>query len=413
MFSGGRTRLLKPTVAELRTWLLKRLAGCLLGPLVGRFQNYRIVRSNRGVTVPRGEHAHDVFRYHEPNIQQLVISAIHRAMRNLPRVGPRLSCSMTEDAGAWPVSILLVLLCLVICPRANAQRLPPGTTFRDCLNCPEMVVIPAGTFLMGSSIADTERDLAAPDGLGSFEKDYLNEEHPQHQVRIGQPFDLGKYLVTRSEYAAFVQATGYTSAAGCIFYHRHNRIGFAYHGDGSWQNPGFPQTDRDPVVCVSWWDAQAYVNWLNTKLQGGAPTNSGGRYRLPSEAEWEYAARAWQQTARWWGANIGTNNADCDGCGSRWDDKGTAPVGSFKPNQFGLYDMLGNAGEWTQDCWQPDYRGAPSDGTALRYGDCGHRAVRGRAWNSETWTVRSSARFGLNVDQAYSYVGFRVAKTLP
>lgn len=287
-----------------------------------------------------------------------------------------------------------------------------GAIFHDCPNCPEMVVVPAGTYLMGSSAADTDRDMVAS-GYTSLVKGYLDEEHPQHEVRIGHAFGLSRYLVTRGNYAAFVRATGYTSTAGCVFYRRYSRVSYAYHGDGNWQNPGFPQTEQDPVVCVSWWDAQAYTEWLNANLRGSMAGNAGGLYRLPSEAEWEYAARAGQQTARWWGDDIGTNNANCRECGSRWDDKGTAPVGSFGPNQFGLYDVLGNAGEWTQDCWQTDYAGAPADGTARTYGDCGYRAVRGHAWNSEAWTLRSAGRYGLGIDQAFSYVGFRVAKTLP
>jgi formylglycine-generating enzyme required for sulfatase activity len=164
---------------------------------------------------------------------------------------------------------------------------------------------------------------------------------------------------------------------------------------------------------VNWWDAQAYVDWLNAKSRWSAASGAGGLYHLPSEAEWEYAARAGQQTARWWGDDIGTNNANCRACGSRWDDQKTAPIGSFRPNQFGLYDMLGNAGEWTQDCWRTDYVWAPSDGTAWTIGDCGHRTLRGHAWNSEAWTLRSAARYGLSMDQASSDVGFRVAKTLP
>jgi formylglycine-generating enzyme required for sulfatase activity len=235
-----------------------------------------------------------------------------------------------------------------------------GTTFHACPDCPEMVVIPAGTFLMGSSDADSERDYAAMNHLERlFGGRYLAKEHPRHQVRIGHAFGLGKYLVTRGQFAAFVQATGYTSAGGCIFYYR---VRFTYHSEGSWRNPGFQQTDQDPVVWGIWPDTQAYVDWLNAKLQENIASFADARYRLPSEAEWECAARAGQQTARWWGDDIGTDNADCMRCGSLWDGKGTAPVGSFRPNQFGLYDVLGNAGEWTQDCWQINYEGVPSDG---------------------------------------------------
>lgn len=335
----------------------------------------------------------------------------HSVHRWLSRV---MECRRPCVRGPWAVVLAAFLVGApggFAVAESDAATQAAGTTFRDCPNCPEMVAIPAGTFLMGSSAADSERDLAAMNVLERFlAKSYLDEEHPQHQVRIGHPFGLGKYLVTRGQFAAFVRATGYASAGGCTFY---RRSGYRYHDDGSWQNPDFPQTDQDPVVCMSSQDAQAYIDWLNENLRWTITGEAGRLYRLPSESEWEYAARAGQQTARWWGDDIGTNNADCNGCGSSWDDQGTAPVGSFRPNQFGLYDMLGNAGEWMQDCWQTSYDRAPSDGTAWTAGDCQRRAVRGRDWTSEIWSVRTTARIGLRVNQKSNDVGFRVAKTLP
>jgi formylglycine-generating enzyme required for sulfatase activity len=130
--------------------------------------------------------------------------------------------------------------------------------------------------------------------------------------------------------------------------------------DAGWAHPGFLQTDRDPIVCVNWSDAQAYVTWLNGRLRGQVSSTSRGPYRLPSEAEWEYAARAGTQTVRWWDDSTGSGNAICDGCGSRWDRRQTGPVDSFRPNPFGLSDVLGNAWEWTEDCWNPNYQGRPS-----------------------------------------------------
>ena len=316
-------------------------------------------------------------------------------------------------ARLWVAAVIAFIICIVgglAVADSKVTFLPGGATFRDCPNCPEMVVIPDGSFLMGSSAADTTRDYAAMSALERFfGRRYLDEEHPQHRVYISHAFALGKYLVTRGEFAAFVLATGYASAGGCTFY---QPAGYRYHADGNWQNPGFPQTNRDPVVCVSWRDAQAYVHWLNVKLQ--ERTGSEDRlYRLPSEAEWEYAARAGQQTARWWGNDVDTNNADCNGCGSRWDGIGTAPVGSFRANQFGLYDVLGNAGEWAEDCWHVNYDGAPIDETAWATGDCKSRVARGHDWSSEPFTLRSADRIGLGADREYNEIGFRVAKTLP
>jgi formylglycine-generating enzyme required for sulfatase activity len=303
---------------------------------------------------------------------------------------------------------------------AEAAAPPARTTFRDCPNCPEMVVIPAGTFLMGSSDADTARDLAPLSWFNKLPLSWLHgltarwsfaQEHPQHPVRIAQPFGLALFPVTRGEFAAFVRATGYAAVLGCIV----SENGLPrWQDDADWQSPGFRQTDRDPVVCVSWSDAQAYVSWLNEEVRRG--TNGGrpaGPYHLPTEAEWEYAARAGQQTARWWGNDVGSDNAVCDGCGSRWDEKSTAPVGSLRPNQFGLFDMLGNVWEWTEDCWNPRYVGAPSDGEARTTGDCTHRVMRGGDWAGPTWMVRSASRATIGLSDASNFFGFRVAKTLP
>jgi len=310
---------------------------------------------------------------------------------------------------------LAVLLILSIARPAEATSdngvSQSGAVIRDCPDCPDMVVIPAGSFLMGSSTGDSEHVVRTMTPLERlFGGRSLATEHPQHRVNIGHRFGLGKYLVTRGQFAAFVQATGYVSTGGCEFYHL---LRFSYHDDGSWQNPGFPQTDQDPVVCVNWSDTHAYIDWLNATSRENTVGGLGGLYRLPSEAEWEYAARAGTRTARWWGDDIGTNRANCVKCGSLWDNHGTAPVGSFGANQFGLYDVLGNAGEWLPDCWHPNYDGAPSTEVAWIDGDCRTRVVRGQAWANEPWTLRSAERIGLSADRKYSDVGFRVAKTLP
>ncbi len=235
---------------------------------------------------------------------------------------------------------------------------PPGKVIRDCRGCPEMVVIPAGSFMMGGLI-----------------------ETPVHRVRV-KAFAIGKYEVTFAEYDACV------AAGGCNG-HRPKDEGW---GRG-----------RRPVINVSWNHAKAYVSWLSRK--------TGKRYRLPSEAEWEYAARAGTTTAYHWGDGIGRNNANCGGCGSRWDNRRTAPVGSFRPNRFGLHDVLGNLTEWVEDCWHPNYSGAPSDGRAWTSAGCGKRIFRGGTFGSKPLTIRSASRFGYDPALRGSIAGFRVART--
>jgi formylglycine-generating enzyme required for sulfatase activity len=292
-------------------------------------------------------------------------------------------------------------------PAAQASE-----TFRDCSDCPEMVAVPAGTFLMGSSAAETARDLDStmPRDDIPIVRGYLAMEHPQHAVNIGRSVALGKYHVTREEFAAFVRDTGYSIRGGCTLFANHR---YEQRADAGWQNPGFTQTDRDPVVCVSWQDAKAYVAWLNEKLRGQRPMRDDGPYRLPSEAEWEYAARAGTRTARWWGDAVGSGRANCDGCGSRWDKKQPAPVGSFEPNPFGLFDMLGNASEWTEDCWNESYLGAPADGSAWASGTCESHVLRGSNWTNLPWVLRSANRTSNFSGKRTNYIGFRVARTLP
>jgi formylglycine-generating enzyme required for sulfatase activity len=192
-------------------------------------------------------------------------------------------------------------------------------------------------------------------------------------------------------------------------------LGLVWHTNGLGQAypPGYIESPRQPAVCLSWDDAQGYLAWLNRTV---LPNDGNGPYRLPSEAEWEYAARAGTTTARWWGEAIGTANANCNGCGSRWDNTLFAPSGSFGPNPFGLYDMLGNLWQWTADCWAPDYLGAPDDGSARTDGDCSRRVLRGGSWSNLPKFIRSAARsngtaLGQDVDYA-SDAGFRVARTI-
>jgi len=262
-----------------------------------------------------------------------------------------------------------------------------------------MVGIPAGKFVMGSP--PTER--------GRFDA-----EGPQHVVSV-PAFALAKYEVTTAEFLTFLRETGYQPAPcnpilGLTW--KTVRRGLAYP-------PGLTDPPLEPAVCLSWNDAQAYIKWINGKVQGsGAAINSsGGPYRLPSEAEWEYAARAGTTTARWWGEAIGTGNANCDGCKSQWDGTQIAPIGAFGPNPFGLYDMLGNVWQWVNDCWNESYIGAPNDGSSWATGDCTRHVLRGGSWSNVPIFIRSASRSKSDAagrDFDYSiYAGFRLARTLP
>jgi formylglycine-generating enzyme required for sulfatase activity len=174
-----------------------------------------------------------------------------------------------------------------------------------------------------------------------------------------------------------------------------------------------------PAVCLDWKDAEAFIAWLNGRARAARP-ELGNRnpYRLPSEAEWEYAARAGANTARWWGDEIGKGNANCNGCGTRWDNKLLAPVDSFGANPFGIVGMLGNAWEWTADCWHPSYVGAPADSRAWTESFCIRRVIRGGSWNNVPIFIRSASRAGAQESGATEYdystlTGFRVARDLP
>ena len=253
-------------------------------------------------------------------------------------------------------------------PAARPSR-QPGETFRDTLrsggNGPEMVVIPAGSFRMG-----------CVSGVVCYD-----DEKPVHQVTIPQALAVGKYEVTFAEWDACV------SAGGC-----------GYRPEDAWGR------GRHPVMRVFWEDAQSYVRWLSSE--------TGAEYRLLSESEWEYAARAGSVTAYSWGSQIGSGRANCNGCGSQWDFEQTAPVGSFSPNAFGLHDMHGNVWEWVQDCWNDSYNGVPSNGSAWQSGECSRRVKRGGSWGDRSGNLRSANRLWYPTVNRNFDVGFRVARTL-
>lgn len=276
-------------------------------------------------------------------------------------------------------------------PTAPVQ---PGRSFRDCAQCPEMVMLPAGHFMMGTDVAEAERE--------RLPAQFAASERPRHPVRVSQPFALGKSHVTRGEYARFAQATGRGALGSCRVW---TGAKFEPHPGRSWRDPGFLQSDRDPAVCVSWDDAKAYAAWL-AKLTGKA-------YRLPTEAEWEYAARAGTTAPRWWGETAPNGYANCRGCGGVWDNQRTSPAASFPPNPFGLYDMLGNAWQWVEDCWAENYRKAPSEASVAfaAGGACATHAMRGGSWVIVPSYLHAGLRILDDAGERNADVGFRVARS--
>lgn len=292
---------------------------------------------------------------------------------------------------------VLLLAAVLTLPGAASGQVQSAREFRECPDCPEMVGIPAGKFVMGSPASEAGR---------------FDNEGPQHIVSI-KAFALGKYDVTSEEFLKFLRATGYQPAPCNALL------------DMKWHVPGnglaYPPHDEEPRLwpasCLDWKDAQAYIAWLNAMVRKERPEVKGNPYRLPAEAEWEYAARAGTTTARWWGDAIGSGNADCNGCGSKWDNRALADVNSFAPNPFGLYGMLGNVWQWTADCWHHSYVGAPANGSAWVEPGCKKHVLRGGSWDNVPLFVRSAVRTGGEADGGEfdysSLAGFRVARTLP
>jgi len=250
---------------------------------------------------------------------------------------------------------------------AQERALRAGDSFKECGDCPEMIFVPGGRFVMGS-----------PPGQGS------DFEHPKHEVTIAKPFAVAKFALTFDEWDACA------ARGGC----RPDVL------DRWGRGPR-------PAINVNWEDAQAYVKWVS-KI-------TGKPYRLLSEAEYEYVARAGSQTTYPWGDKVKLNGeamANCNGGESKWNGKQTAPVGSFAANAFGLYDMVGNVSEWTEDCWNESYRGAPTDGSPWTSGDCDGRVVRGGSWLDLPYLISAALRVRLSSDTRDDRLGFRIARTL-
>jgi len=271
--------------------------------------------------------------------------------------------------------------------------------FQECTDCPEMIGIPAGEFVMGSP----------PGEAGRFDN-----EGPQHPVSVAA-FALGKYDVTSQQFLLFLRETGYQPAPCDTVL----GLGWRIPRKGLAQAPSLDEPRKWPAVCLDWRDAEAYIAWLNARVRHQHPERpaTDNPYRLPSEAEWEYAARAGTRTARWWGDAIGRNHANCNGCGSPFDNRLLADVDAFAPNPFGLYNILGNAWQWTLDCWHPNYAGAPREAHAWTEPGCSRHVIRGGSWNNVPAFVRSASRsssaHNSGVYDYSSLSGFRVARDLP
>lgn len=278
---------------------------------------------------------------------------------------------------AWPsrdylaarFAALLEALSPKVLSVEKERALMPAELFKECAGCPEMAMVPAGKFWMGSPPEEKGR---SPD------------EDPRHEVAVGRPFAVSRFEITTEEWDVCVLL------GGCVW---------------PAPDPGWGR-GRQAVVNVSWDDARQYAAWLSRR--------TGKPYRLLSEAEWEYAGRGGKQTAYSWGDEIGRNNANCADCGSRWDSKQTAPVGSFAANAFGLSDMHGNVWEWVEDCWHKSYtEQPPTDGSAwTERGDCDRHVVRGGSWFNRAEVLRSAHRASYTPGTRRNNVGFRVARAL-
>ena len=316
-----------------------------------------------------------------------------------------------------PTRFLSLLGCAIFWAATGSaqdhESLTPGSTFRDCRACPEMVVIPAGTFMKGSPQDEPGRN----DDRRNHDEDDL-EGPGGSQVEVSVPrFALGVFEITNREFQAFVEDSGYQMPGGCWA---------LLHGDGTWNrypeamwnNLGRPFEDDEPASCIHWDAARAYARWLSLR--------TGASYRLPTESEFEYALRAGSSTryhfgddqealCRYGNVRDATFNTIYPGVPTLRCDDGyamLAPVGQFQPNAFGVYDMTGNVWEWLADCYAPSYANAPTDGSALLADSCEARSLRGGSWSYDLSSLRSADRSDDPIDALFDTLGFRVARDL-
>lgn len=287
-------------------------------------------------------------------------------------------------------------------PAEILRRSETGASLWDCAMCPEMVITPAGSYTIGSLDAEPGR---------------ARDEGPRKLITLAYALAVGRFEVTREEYEAFVAATGHPVSVGCLTDRMTHGV-WEIDTVSTFRDPSMPQTGRHPVACVSWEDAQAYVAWLNTQTHGG--------YRLLTESEWEFLARAGSTTVYPWGddVNIGCafmNGTDAtaratyaDWSTATCDDGAlkTSPVGVYQPNAFGLYDMIGNLADWVQDCYVASYEALASNGAAQESASCAARTNRGGSWGSQPPYLRTADRFRKAPGHRDDSIGIRVARTL-
>jgi formylglycine-generating enzyme required for sulfatase activity len=314
---------------------------------------------------------------------------------------------------AWtPRALAAAALCAAMTASAAAPAL------RDCADCPELVAIASGEFTMGAEI-DEPRRLGLPEY-------WATREQPRRRVVVVRGFAIGRYEVTRGEFATFARETGYGPPPGCWHF-----VGAEWLLDETrgWRDAKIDQDDAHPVTCVNWHDAQAYLAWLSAK--------TGRRYRLATEAEWEYVARAGTSTAYWFGddaadicrhVNLGDLTtqdrfgwdktrikyevlSDWKGQPCRDGHATTAPVRATAANRFGVHGLLGNANEWVADCWNDTHAGAPTTAEARLLGaDCGQRVMKGQGWTAIAASTRAAFRLKMNATDRRFTFGFRVLR---
>ena len=310
-------------------------------------------------------------------------------------------------------SSLVVALAVLGAAAVQAQSVSAPAGFKDCSTCPEMVVVPAGEFMRGSPQDEPGR------GLDSRNHDEDDLEGPGgKRVRVSVPaFALGVYEVTNDQFAQFLEDMDYEMPSGCVSDADGDGI-YGWDEAGAWNNLGRDHRSDFPASCIDWHAANAYVHWLSLR--------TGGRYRLPTEAEFEYALRAGSDTVYHFGddperlceyGNVPDQSRNAvspemitAACSDGYADM--APVGQFKPNAFGLHDMTGNVWEWLQDCYEGSYANAPTDGSALRRDACGAYSIRGGSFGYDLPSLRSADRSDDPPEVLYDGIGFRVARDL-
>ena len=307
--------------------------------------------------------------------------------------------SRTGTRYLFVAPLLVCSFSMLACARSGTWG-AAGSLLRDCVECPELIVVPPGSGVMGSPLSET----------GRFE-----DEGPQHAVTLDRPFAVSRTPVTRAQFEIFVRATQRTDPTGCASVSAEGQ--WDKTSGLSWCNPGFDQTAEHPVVCVSWEDSQAYATWLSKR--------TGRTYRLLSEAEYEYMARAGSTTVFAWGASdqdlcahangfdASARRAHPDWPAAACDDgfPFTAPVCAFPANAFGVCDAVGNVFQWTEDCFLTGgYAGAPTDGSPRTAEGCELRAIRGGSWLNSSRGLRVAMRDRDRQGDAYTNVGFRIAR---